>query len=720
MKLQGKGIHSQVLLSVRVLLIGIAISTMFAGCWRSPVQNTDDRIAAPGQDRLLNADQETANWLLHGRTYSEQRFSPLHSINASTAEQLGLAWWYEMKTDRGVEATPLVVDGVMFVTGAWSIVYALDARTGKELWYFDPKVPKKRGQLVCCDVVNRGVAVLNGKVYFGTIDGRLIALDARDGSVIWETLTVDQSKPYSITGAPRVAEGLVFIGNGGADYGVRGYVSAYDAVNGDLRWRFYTVPGNPEDGPDGAASDGVLMDLANPTWTGQWWQYGGGGTVWDSMVYDPKTGYLFVGVGNGSPHDRNIRSPGGGDNLFLSSIVALKAETGEYVWHYQTTPGDSWDFTATQQMILADVTIDGVPRQVLWQAPKNGFFYVLDRITGELLSAEPYTTVSWASHVNMDTGRPVEKAGVRYEEGVVFIQPAVFGGHNWQPMSYSPDTGYVYIPAIDTAVPWSVDPMFKYTPGWWNTGVPGPAFPPDKEIIKEIRASARSYLRAWDPVKQEQAWSVELVGPWNGGTLATKGGLVFQGTADGRFVAYDAADGTVLWEHDTGTATLAGPISYAVDGEQYIAVAGGFGSIVFLALGILMPEAVPDQKGRVFVFKLGGNAELPANPDIDRNFPVPPTISGSPATLDRGRGLYQYYCWQCHGANVISSGVLPDLRRSPMLHSRVAWEDVVIEGALENNGMGNFGEWLSSTDAEALRMFIAAEAARVLAVKASQ
>ena len=703
----------------------LAVFFLLGGCEQksgenpAPETKTRDAISELNQQRLLNADSETANWLLHGRTYSEQRFSPLREVNDSNVEQLGLAWWYEMKTDRGVEATPLVVDGVMYVTGAWSIVYALDATTGKELWYFDPEVPKKRAQLVCCDVVNRGVAIWGNSIYVGTIDGRLIALNAQDGSVTWQTLTVDQSKPYSITGAPRVAEGLVFIGNGGADYGVRGYVSAYDAMTGELRWRFYTVPGDPKAGPDGAASDRALRELANPTWNGQWWQYGGGGTVWDSIVYDPQTGYLFVGVGNGSPHDRNIRSPAGGDNLFLSSIVALDAKTGEYVWHYQTTPGDSWDFTATQQIMLADVKIDGEPRHILWQAPKNGFFYMLDRISGELLSAEPYTTVSWATHVDQDTDRPVEREGARYEEGVVLLQPPVFGGHNWQPMSYSRDTGYVYIPAIDTPAPWSVDPMFKYTPGWWNTGVPGPAFPTDPEIIKQIKAGARSYLRAWDPIKQEQAWSVELVGPWNGGTLATAGNLVFQGTADGRFVAYNAGNGRVLWEHRTGTATLAGPIAYAVDGEQYIAVPGGFGSVVFLALGILMPEAVPDQKGRVLVYKLGGTVELPADPEIDRSFPAPPIITAPPVMLERGRELYQYYCWQCHGANVISSGVLPDLRRSRMLHSKEAWANVVVDDALEDKGMGSFGDWLSQEDAEALRFFVAAEAARIFTTTAT-
>ena len=663
--------------------------------------------------RTVQSETKSSDWPLHGLTYFEQRYSPLDDIDTTSVSDLGLAWSYEFRTDRGVEATPLVIDGVMYVTGAWSIVYAIDARTGEEIWVFDPDVPKAWAQKVCCDVVNRGVAHANGTIFLGTLDGRLIALNADTGDVQWETLTVDQSKPYSITGAPRVAKGLVYIGNGGADYGVRGYVSAYDAETGEMQWRFYTVPGNPADGPDRAVSDDVLSEEALATWTGEWWQYGGGGTVWDSIVYDPVTEYLFIGVGNGSPHDRNIRSPEGGDNLFLSSIIALNAESGEYVWHYQTTPGDSWDFTATQQIMLVDMEIDGKDRHLLWQAPKNGFFYVLDRVSGELISAEPYTGVSWASHVDLATGRPIETENARYEDGPALVAPAVFGGHNWQSMSYSAKTGLVYIPAIDSPTPRSVDPLFTHLPGWWNSGNPGPSFPPDPGVMEEIKAGSRSYLRAWDPVKQEAVWDVELVGPWNGSTLATAGNLVFSGTADGRFVAYDANDGTKLWEHKTATATLAGPISYAIDGEQYVAVPGGFGSIVFLALGVLMPEAVPQQKGRVFVYKLGGTAELPEQTVAEAEFPAPPIVDATPETLIDGRDLYGYFCWQCHGANAISSGVLPDLRRSGFLHSDSLWSQVVVEGTLADRGMGPFGDWMSEEDAEAIRVYVATEAARV-------
>lgn len=542
------------LFTVLIPIIGLAT----AGCHQGSAEIGDARLRA--------AEADSANWLTYGRTYSEQRFSPLKQIDTRNVKDLGLAWWYQMKVNRGVEATPLVADGVMYVTSAWSMVYALDARTGKELWFFDPKVPREHGQRACCDVVNRGVALWRGKVYVGTVDGRLIAIDAHTGKQVWETATTDAGSAYTITGAPRVGNGLIFIGNGGGEYGVRGYVSAYDAETGRLRWRFYTVPGDPAKGPDGAASDKPLAELAAKTWHGEFWKLGGGGTTWDSIVYDPELNCVYVGTDNGAPDDQTVRSPGGGDNLFIASILALRADTGEYLWHYQTAPGEEWDYSATQQMMLADLTVDGQARKLLWQAPKNGFFYVLDRTNGKLVSAQPYTTVTWATGIDMKTGRPIEAANARYSNGkMALVQPAIIGGHNWQPMAYSPQESLVYIPVSDLPTPWTRDPLFTPRPGWWNTAVPGPAFPSDPNAIAQIRASARGYLRAWDPVAQKEAWSVPLNGPWNGGVLVTAGGLVFQGTADGRFVAYDAKQGTKLWESSTQTATLAGPISYSID-----------------------------------------------------------------------------------------------------------------------------------------------------------
>ncbi|MGQ0647015.1 MAG: PQQ-dependent dehydrogenase, methanol/ethanol family, partial [Gemmatimonadaceae bacterium] len=480
--------------------------------------------------RIINADSEPGSWLTHGRTYSEQRFSPLTAIDTGNVASLGLAWSYELRTGRGAEATPLVVDGVMYVTSAWSVVHALDAKTGAERWVYDPKADRAAGAKACCDVVNRGVALYGGKVYVGVIDGRLVALDAKSGSVVWDRATVDQALPYTITGAPRAANGLVYIGNGGAEYGVRGYISAYDAESGDLRWRFYTVPGDPSKGPDHAASDSIMATVA-ATWTGEWWTLGGGGTVYDAIVYDPEFDQLIIGVGNGSPWNQQIRSSGGGDNLFLASMVALDARTGAYRWHYQTTPGETWDYTATQPIILADLTIAGVPRKVAMQAPKNGFFYVVDRTNGALISAKPFVPLfatkdnpagyplSWAYGVDSATGRPLENPEARYRGGTAVVRPSGFGAHNWHPMSYSPQTGLVYLPTQEMALDYTADARFVPRPGMWNTGVLGAPLPDDPSVRAAIRGSASGRLRAWDPVAKKEVWRAARRGPWNGGTL---------------------------------------------------------------------------------------------------------------------------------------------------------------------------------------------------------
>src|SRR5271154_1250007 len=406
--------------------------------------------------RLLDADRDSGNWMTHGRTYTEQRFSPLKQINDGNVSQLGFAWHYDLDTHRGQEATPIVVDGVMYFTSAWSKAFALNAATGALLWEYDPKVPPEWDVNACCDVVNRGVAVWRGKVFFGTLDGRLVALDAASGKQIWEIQTTDRSMRYTITGAPRVVKGLVIIGNGGAEMSVRGYVSAYDADSGKLVWRFYTVPGDPS-----KPFENPILSKAAKTWTGEWWKHGGGGTVWDSIVYDPELNLLYIGAGNGAPWNSRIRSPGGGDNLFTCSIVALRPETGEYVWHYQENPDEAWDYDSDEQMILADLTISGQPRRVLMHAPKNGIFYVLDRATGALISAAPYTHITWASGVDMKTGRPIETALARYPgHQTELVFPGPLGAHSWQPMSYSPVTGLVYIPIQDVGFPYKSDADF--------------------------------------------------------------------------------------------------------------------------------------------------------------------------------------------------------------------------------------------------------------------
>ncbi len=460
--------------------------------------------------RIAAADKEPQNWLSHGRTYSEQRFSPLAKINAGNVGQLGLAWSVDIKsrTARGLEATPIVVDGVIYTSGAWSHVLAIEAKTGKLLWEFDPEIPGHYAGKGCCDIVNRGVAVWGNKVYIGAFDGRLIALDAKTGKKVWETLTVDQSQDYTITGAPRIVKGKVIIGNGGAEFGVRGYVSAYDAETGKMAWRFYTVPGDPK-----KPFESKTVEMIARTWAGEWWKYGGGGTVWDSMAYDPELDLLYIGVGNGSPWNYKLRSDAKGDNLFLASIVAIKPDTGDYVWHFQTTPGEDWDYTATQHMILADLQIDGRARKVIMQAPKNGFFYVLDRATGEFISGAAYSKVTWADGLDPKTGRPNVKPEAYYSSTgkPLVIQPGPGGAHNWHPMSFSPRTGFVYIPSIEAAFGYvPSDPKtFRQRPGvMWSFGIDpvGAAIPEDEATRKAIRASSKGRLIAWDPIQKKPAW----------------------------------------------------------------------------------------------------------------------------------------------------------------------------------------------------------------------
>ena len=660
-------------------------------------------VASPGRAAPL----KNQSWPQHGRDAGEQRFSPLAQVNRTNVGKLGLAWSYQFRQPRGVEATPIVVDGVMYVTGPWSTVYALDARTGRELWVYDPKVPGAKAAHACCDVVNRGAAVQGGRVFVGTLDGRLVALHAKTGREQWSERTFPMEETRTITGAPRVANGVVVIGHGGADYGVRGFVAGYDAETGKRRWRFYTVPGNPASGPDNEVSDVPLRDIATKTWNGEWWKYGGGGTVWDSMAYDPELDLLYIGVGNGSPHNASIRSPGGGDNLFLSSIVAVRPRTGEYVWHYQTTPGDAWDYTATQPIMLAELDIGGQRRKVLMQAPKNGFFYVLDRATGQLISAEKYTAVSWASHVDKATGRPQVAEGARYEKAPTLVQPSQLGGHNWQPMAYDPKTGLVFIPAMESTAYMVGDPAFRFQPGVWNTGVIDPAMPADPKFIAQAKQAYQGFLLAWDPVAQREAWRVPHPGPWNGGVLATGGGLVFQGHNGGAFNAYDTASGKQLWSAPIRLHALGGPITYAVGGEQFVAVAAGFGSSLHLTGGVLMPQqASAPERGRVMVFKLGATQPLPVATEVAPAVVLPPAGELNLDAVARGAVQYSRYCAQCHGGGGISAGVLPDLRSSPYLQSAELFRLPPLEGAFKDRGMPSFSAYLKAQDIEAIRSYL--------------
>jgi PQQ-dependent dehydrogenase (methanol/ethanol family) len=647
------------------------------------------------------------DWLSYGRTYKEQRYSPLTDINETNAGELGFAWGYETGTVRGMETTPIVADGIMFATGSWSHVYALDAKTGEEIWTYDPEVPGQWGRAACCDVVNRGVAVWDGRVYVGTLDGRLVALDAETGAPIWDINTIDRRWPYTITGAPRIIKGMVIIGNGGAEMGVRGYITAYDAKTGKQLWRFYTVPGNPD-----APVESKAMEAAMETWsTGgtdlKWWEVGGGGTVWDAMAYDPDLDLLYIGVGNGSPWVRWVRSPGGGDNLYLSSIVAIKPDTGEMAWHYQTTPGDTWDYTATQHLMLADLEIDGRLRRVIMQAPKNGFFYVLDRGTGELLSADKYVKVTWATHVDMETGRPVEDPAASYREEAKEIYPPTVGGHNWQPMAFNREARLVYIPTLETPtlyVPGEVED-YEHRAGGWNLGM-------DFADISEIAEGAAlppvsGTLKAWDPVQQKEVWSVEHPTGWNGGIVSTAGNLVMQGTGDGRFVVYKADTGDKLYETDVKGGVIAPPMTYRVDGEQYIALAIGFGGAFPLAV-LGQPENAVNKygnDGRIIAFKIGGEKDVPGSA-IERDpLPQPPALEADAATVIAGRDGYHRNCAVCHGFLGFSGLTIPDLRYSDSsVHGR--FKEIVLGGELSVNGMPSFADLIDEADATSIQAYI--------------
>ncbi|WP_295873224.1 PQQ-dependent dehydrogenase, methanol/ethanol family [uncultured Zhongshania sp.] len=672
----------------------VCASVLLFACGKTP---------APPQP-VIAVPVVAKEWNKHGGTDAEQRFSVLKQITPENIDQLGLAWAFDLGVSRGIEATPLVVDGVIYVTATWNKVFALDARSGELLWQFDPQVDRSKAADLCCDAVNRGVAYSAGKIITGTIDGRLLAIDAKTGKKLWDVITVDQSKPYTITGAPRIVNGKAIIGNGGAEYGVRGYVSAYDVNSGEMLWRFYTVPGNPEDGFENAT-----MAKAAKTWNGEWWKYGGGGTAWDSMAYDAELDLLYVGVGNGSPWNQSIRSPGGGDNLYLSSIVALRPDTGEYVWHYQTTPGETWDYTATQHMILAELEIGGTARKVIMQAPKNGFFYVIDRATGELLSANNYVPINWASHVDMETGRPVEVADARWGGKAPYLQlPGPMGGHNWHPMSFNPGTGLVYIPVLETPFIYGDDKSFAYTEGRWNTGSDSAlaSLPTDIAQFKAVKASLKGRLLAWDPVNQKPVWQVEHNSAWNGGVLSTAGGLIFQGNADAKLVAYRADNGERLWDFFAQTGIVAPPISYELDGQQYIAVASGWGGVFALVYGGLFPAESDPGVGRLMVFKLGAKAELPALVESSVVKPTPPASTADAATIAKGKLIYDINCTVCHGDHVISSGLIPDLRWSPLLVADEAMQAVVIDGALTSRGMPSFKGQISKADLTSLRAYI--------------
>ncbi|WAC22698.1 PQQ-dependent dehydrogenase, methanol/ethanol family [Blastomonas sp. SL216] len=690
--------------------LGAALALLAAACSGETADKATNTTGIDGA-RIIKADG--SEWLSYGRTYDEQRFSPLDQINTGNVGELGLAWSADLDTARGQEATPLVIDGKIYVTTAWSKVKAYDATTGKPLWDYDPKVPGETGVKACCDVVNRGLAAWGNMLFLGTLDGRLIALDRGTGREIWSKVTVDQDKSYTITGAPRVIDGMVIIGNGGAEFGVRGYVAAYDAATGKQLWKFYTVPDRP------GANEAEHLKAAETSWKGEYWNIGGGGTVWDAMAYDPELGLLYVGVGNGSPWNQAYRSPGGGDNLYLSSIVAIKVKTGEYAWHYQTTPGETWDYTATQHIMLADLDIGGKTRKVLMQAPKNGFFYVIDRATGEFISANNFVPVNWATGVDPKTGRPIENPAARVDKtGKPFIvSPGPLGAHNWHPMAYDAKQKLVFIPAQITSYPYIPAAGWKPSKLGFNVGMDtaSNAMPADNAVREAAKKATKGVLIAWDPVAQKERWRVTLGGPWNGGVLATAGGLVFQGNAMGNFVAYDSGTGKNLWSFEAQTGVVAAPMTYSVDGQQYVAVLAGWGGAWPITAGVLSDMSGPVRNiSRLLVFKLGGKAKLPAMPAAD-DLPLdPPGLTAAADVVQGGAVLYGRYCTVCHGDAAVQAsargGIIPDLRYSGTLASAENWQMIVHDGALKDNGMVSFATVMTKPQIDSIRHYVIARA----------
>ena len=654
---------------------------------------------------LVEAAGNNDEWLTYNRTYDAQRFSPLHQIDTENVKDLGLAWFADLDTARGQEATPLVIDGNIYISTAWSKAKAYDGKSGEVLWEFDPKVPGETAGKACCDVVNRGLAAWDDKLFLGTLDGRLIALDRDTGEQVWSTMTVDPADSYTVTGAPIVIDGRVIIGNGGADYGVRGYITAYDATDGRQLWRFYTVPDRP------GANEVDYLQRAEATWNGEWWKLGGGGTVWDAMAYDPELDLLYIGVGNGSPWNQAYRSPGGGDNLYLSSIVALKPETGDYVWHYQTTPGETWDYTATQHIILAELVIAGQQHKVLMQAPKNGFFYVLDRVTGELISANNFVPVNWAEGIDMETGRPIQNPDARIDKTgkPSFVLPGPGGAHSWHSMAFDPASGLVFIPAQDAGFPFIPEVGWESAALGFNTGMDfsAGAMPANPEVRAGAAAATKGALIAWDPVTQQERWRVNFNGPNNGGVLATGGGLVFQGNAAKEFAAFDASDGTRLWSTDVQTGVIAAPATFSIDGEQFVAVLAGWGGVYSLAPGILSEVSGPVRNiSRLLVFKLGGSGELPPEAPLRRLPLNPPESSGTPEQVAEGARQYGRFCGTCHGDAAYGSTIVPDLRRSPLIIDGDAWASVAHEGTRGNLGMLGFGDVLTAEQIESIRHYV--------------
>ncbi|MBU6267091.1 MAG: PQQ-dependent dehydrogenase, methanol/ethanol family [Sphingomonadales bacterium] len=656
------------------------------------------------------------DWAVIGGGVDESHFSRLAQVTPANVKGLGLAWALALPGEVTLEATPLEVGGVLYFPGSYAAVYAVSAKTGKLLWRYDPQTWKHRPMAMHFSFgANRGVAYEAGRVFVAALDGRVIALDAKSGRELWVAESIPEGAMNISTGAPRVMNGKVIIGNGGADFGARGFVTAFDAASGRQLWRFYTTPGKVEENAGNAA-----MELAAKSWGAQFLKNaggattGGGGTAWNGMTFDPETDRVYVGVGNAGPYDPERRDPGNpkGDNLYTSSIVALDASTGKYVWHYQENPRDSWDYKATPNIQMATLTIGGKPRKVLMHAPTNGFFYVLDRATGKLLNTPGKTTlINWAKGIDPVSGRPDEMPDIRYETGLTKMWPGTVGGHNWQPMSWNPKTGLVYVPIQQ------IGAMFSKRGGGDDGAFNVMGL--TTEPVAEKPGDGHGHLVAWDPVAQKARWDVTNRNLWNGGVLSTQGGLVFQGTAEGTFNGYDAMSGKRVWSFNAGLGIIGAPISYSVAGRQYVSVLVGYGG-TSAAYGKFMDVGwkYGRQTRRLLTFALGGKAGLKKEPGP--SFKVAavddPALVLNEADVKAGREL-SVQCAACHGAGFHSTGTPgPDLRESGIALSLDSLATLLKSGALMERGMPRF-EYLTDDQIRGLHAYIRAKAREVLGTR---
>ena len=698
--------------------IGLAVlaALALAGC--NELADESPSLATDGVTDALIAAGNGDEWLTYGGDYAEQRFSRLDQINAENVGELGLVWSADLDTARGQEATPLMHDGTLYISTAWSMVKAYDAKTGTLKWEYDPQVPRAKLVDVCCDAVNRGVALYGDKVYVATLDGRLVALDQKTGDVMWDKLTIPEGSQMAITGAPRIVKGMVVIGSAGAEYFTRGYIAAFDAQTGDERWRFYTVPGDPS-----KPQEGAHLEKAAATWTGDFWKRGGGGTVWDSITYDPTTDLIYFGTANAEPWNPAHRNTdGSGDSLYTASIVAIRPETGEYVWHFQETPEDRWDFDSNQQITVTDLAIGGKQRRVVMHAPKNGFFYVLDAETGQFVSGKPFVEgINWASGLDPVTGKPNVNPEAKYEiTGKPFVGvPGAVGAHSWSPMSYSPLTGLVYIPTNNAPQYYMGDPDWEPGTTGFQLGldVTGGNFPADNAVRKAIKDSLNGALVAFDPIAGEVKWKVDQPTPTNGGTLATAGNLVFQGTSTGMFKAFAADTGEELWSFPTQTGVLAAPMTYAIDGQQYVAVLVGWGGVWDVSAGGLGGGITPNVS-RLLVFRLGAGKQLPPLKPTPELVLDPPAPAGTPQQIALGEKLYTNSCSVCHGNAAVAGSLNPDLRHSSTLGKKDLWQQVVHDGILSENGMVAWDKQFSREQIEAIRLYVLKRANEDVALEA--